>query len=879
MDVRVTFPRDGVIHVEGRVFAEPGSEACRQFLRCAFAVAEIDDVTLAGGRTPRAELHFSPKRGTARQILDRVARLLGSATKPNDAAPEAVAEVQIPVIARDRRGSIRVQRHGERVSGWRVVRESLGSVKLTHPLIHRRAELTEAIERELMGVLGVDRFSTSTFFSTVTVDYDPRQLSRSQVVEILDGVLAGTPIPTGLDKLDLTMALCTASLPLAAAAQFAFPPLLPAAALLFAYTSLPTFASAKDLLVKERRLGCDVLDAVVVVGCLSTMQILPGAVLVWCLALGRMLVKRTEDRSKKMLLNVFGKQPRFVWVVHEGVEVQIPLSQLSQGDVIVANTGDVMPVDGVIADGFAMIDQHALTGESTPAEKGPGDRVFASTVLVAGKVFVAVECSGSETASAKIGKILADTAGYKLARQHAGERLADTAVLPMLGLGVLGFAAMGPAGAVAIVNCDLGTGIRMAAPLAMLSSLALCASKGILIKDGRALDLMNEIDTVLFDKTGTLTRERPEVGVVHACQPWDDRAILRYAAAAEQKFHHPIALAILHEARDRGLDLPAVEESELKVGFGISVRLDGRLIRVGSRRFIEQEGIAIGLDTAAALERAYALGNTMVLVAIDDSLGGAIELQASVRPEVLEIVAGLRARGIKHLAIISGDHEAPTKRLAEQLGMDRYFAQVLPADKAEYVAKLQAEGKKVCFVGDGINDSIALKRANVSISLRGASTIATDTAHIVFLDEGLAHLCELRDIARDLHANVRRSWHMIVAPNVACVAGVFTLGFGIYASVFFNNITALAAVANGLWPMRKVAENEARRKKLIVDAVQAEAATGNGTTPAMHTSVTVTARAPLPPNAGNDGASTPAPAVSNGFAVSVASLTREASPV
>ena len=203
------------------------------------------------------------------------------------------------------------------------------------------------------------------------------------------------------------------------------------------------------------------------------------------------------------------------------------------------------------------------------------------------------------------------------------------------------------------------------------------------------------------------------------------------------------------------------------MGFGIAVRLEGRLVRVGSRRYIEMEGIEIPPDVAAAIEHAHALGNTMVLVAIDDSLGGGIELQAAVRPEVVEIIAGLRARGIKHIAIISGDHDAPTRRLAEHLGMDRYFAQVLPADKADYVSKLQAEGRKVCFVGDGINDSIALKRANVSISLRGASTIATDTAHIVFLDEGLAHLCELRDIAANLHRNVRRSWHMIVAPNIA----------------------------------------------------------------------------------------------------------------
>jgi heavy metal translocating P-type ATPase len=832
MSVTITFPKHGEIHVVGPVFGAD-AESRERFLGCVFAVAEVDRVTVNEAGGSRVVIEFRPDRAPPSTILSRLARLLRRRPSAGRNAFQAVdghedgdRAVRLPPIApaRGRRQVVRYERHGDIVSGWCVVRERVGHVKVRNPVLHRRGDVAEAIERELMSVLGVDKFSTNTFLSTVSIDYDPHQLSRSQVVAILDGVLAGTPLAGKLDKLDLDLALCSVSLPLAVAAQVAFPPLLIPSALLFAYTSIPTFRSARDLLLQERRIGCDVLDAIVVVGCLGTMQILPGAVLCWCLALGRTLVKRTEDRSKRMLLNVFGKQPRFVWVVQDGVEVQVAMSELEQGDVIVVNTGDVVPVDGVISEGFAMIDQHALTGESTPAEKGPGERVFASTVLVAGKIFVAVESSGADTASAKIGQILSDTAGYKLARQHAGERLADTAATPMIALGALGYAALGPAGGVAIVNCDLGTGIRMAAPLAMLSSLALCASKGILIKDGRALDLMNEVDTVLFDKTGTLTRERPEVGAIHACDPWCPDDVLRFAAAAEQQFHHPIALAILHEATERGIELPAGGESEMKVGFGITVMVDGRLIRVGSRRYIDMEGIEVPDHVAVALDAAHGLGSTMVLVAVDDRLGGAIELQAAVRPEVADIVAGLRARGIKHLAIISGDHEAPTRRLAELLGMDRYFAQVLPADKADYVATLQAEGRKVCFIGDGINDSIALKQANVSISLRGASTIATDTAQIVFLDEGLSHLCELRDIARDLHRNVRRSWNMILIPNAICVAGVFAAGFGIWASVFFNNVTAMAAVANGLWPMRKVADSEARRRRALTLAAAAPTA-------------------------------------------------------
>jgi P-type E1-E2 ATPase len=203
-----------------------------------------------------------------------------------------------------------------------------------------------------------------------------------------------------------------------------------------------------------------------------------------------------------------------------------------------------------------------------------------------------------------------------------------------------------------------------------------------------------------------------------------------------------------------------------------------------------------------------------VLVAIDHRLAGVIELEAAVRPEVKAVVAGLRARGVKHLAILSGDHEAPTRRLAEELGMDLHVAEVLPEQKAAHIERLQREGKKVCFVGDGINDAIALKRADVSISLRGAASIATDTAQILFLDDGLSRLCELRDIAADLDRNVRRSWRMLVVPNALCVAGVFTLGWGVMASVVLNNVSALAALANGLLPMRRAMANEQARSAI-----------------------------------------------------------------
>ena len=854
MDFAVSFPARGVIQLRSEaLFRDADHPDCRRFLECVFRAKEVSNVEI---RNSVAELRYCPETHSLKDVVDRVASYLAgrpastnghvigtdganghlyptngqsnghangypySTTAPtNGPGPNVGArgEVEGNLVgktkgARDRRGVVRYFRQDTIVTGWEIKQESPGRLKLKNPVLYRKVELCQAIERELMSVLGVDKYKTSPLTSTVVVDYDPRELTRIQVIEIVDSALENAEHPTELDKLDLHLPICTASLPLAAVAQFAFPPLLPVAAVVFAYTSIPTFKEARSVLFEEKRLGVDVLDAIVVIGCLGTMSIFPGAVLCWCLGFGRVLVKRTQDNSKKLLLNAFGKQPRYVWLYRDGVEVQVSMDRLDQGDIIVVNTGEVVPVDGVVVEGMAMIDQHALTGESTPAEKGVGDRVFASTLMVAGKVFVSVEKSGSDTASAKISQILNDSAGYKLSSQHKGERLADKAVIPTLAVGGVGMATMGPFGAVAVLNSDFGTGIRMAAPLAMLSSLALCANKGILVKDGRALELMNEIDTVLFDKTGTLTRERPEVGRIIASNGFSEGRILQFAAAAERKFHHPIALAILQKAKDWNLELPAIDDTQYKVGYGITVHVEGHTVRVGSKRFMETEGVELPDEVRESLEVSHQEGHTVVMVSVDGKLGGALELQAAVRPEVRDIVAGLRQRGIKHLAIISGDHDAPTRKLAESLGMDRYFAQVLPADKADYVEKLQKEGRKVCFVGDGINDSIALKKANVSISLRGASSIATDTAHIVFLEEGLAKLCELRDISRDLDRNVKRSWNLILAPNIACIVGVFTMGFGIMASVVTNNVAALAALGNGMLPLRKVAQIEAERR-------------------------------------------------------------------
>ena len=279
----------------------------------------------------------------------------------------------------------------------------------------------------------------------------------------------------------------------------------------------------------------------------------------------------------------------------------------------------------------------------------------------------------------------------------------------------------------------------MAGPISVLNFLQMTSQEGILIKDGRALELLSEVDTIVFDKTGTLTEEQPHVGAIYTCHSINENELLTYAAAAEYKQTHPIARAIQQEALNRELRLPEIEKTTYEIGYGLKVRLNEKVVLVGSKRFMEMSEITIPSEINAIQQQCNEHGYSLVYVALDGQLAGAIELHATIRPEAKHIISELRQRGFE-IYIISGDHEKPTKKLAQEVGIEHYFAETLHENKATLIEALQKEGKAVCFVGDGINDSIALKKANVSVSLRGASTIATDTAQIVLMNENLTQL-------------------------------------------------------------------------------------------------------------------------------------------
>ena len=597
---------------------------------------------------------------------------------------------------------------------------------------------------------------------------------------------------------DLT--ILSVQLTLSVIGQLFFPPLNIFVALWILYTTQFVFRSAYESLHRDRRITHHVLDAVVLAGFLAGGMIFAASLTGWFLFLLRWLTIKTEDRSRRSIIGLFNEQPNAVWTVVDGLEVEVPFGQISAGDIVVVYAGQMVPVDGAIVEGMASIDQRILTGEAQPVEKGVNDAVLASTLVLSGRIQIRVEKTGKETVTAQIGQMLTNTDDFRDHLQSQTETFINRLTPAMLGLGLLSFPAVGLARALAVLWSTPGYRMLYFAPISMLSFLHVASQKGILIKDGRSLEQFHKINTVVFDKTGTLTEEQPFVSRIHTCSDLSEQAVLQLAAAAEIKQTHPIALAILQAAKEWNVQLPTIDDAHYEIGYGIRVQIDGQLIHVGSTRFMQMEGITIPAAIETIEKESHLQGHSVVMIASQRELVGAIDLAPTIRPEAKEIIQQLKQYDVD-LYIISGDHTQPTQRLANELGIENYFAEVLPEDKAQLVEKLQEEGRTVCFVGDGINDSIALKKADVSVSLRGATTVATDTAQVVLMDGSLRELQTLFSLGEKFFHNMRTNFAVTTIPCVITAAGALFLGWGLVPVILISQLNVPVALYTSVRPL------------------------------------------------------------------------------
>jgi len=763
------------------IFKNPASPLFLEFVKQVFSIPGVKNVRV-NPEERTASISYDSRQTGWKSIVS------GIVNKSTDSKKLYISQSLISCPGLSKKGICFAQ-YGNLLTNWEVLHELPGRIRIKHPILFYRKGCCKDLETALLDTPGVEKAKSV--------------INRNQLIEISD--IALKSIPEEAKKIEkpsiqgLPLSTLTTGLALVPGLGLYTVPLI-------LYTGWPIFKRAGQAL-KRKKIKVDILDAAVIGSCLVFRQYGAAAFMVWILDVADILLDRTSQQSKGLLDKAFGQQARFAWVLKGKREIQVPIEKIDRGDVVVVSTGEQIPVDGKVKRGEGMVDQQILTGESAPVEKKLNDEVLASTVVLAGKLYVEVEKAGRETTTAKIAEIIKKSAEYKPRVMSSGERMADKAVIPTLGLAGVGMATGGSQSLMAILNADFGTGIRVAAPTAVLAHIAKAARSGIIIKKGVVLETLPEIDTFLFDKTGTLTREIPEIAnIIPARKDVLEDRILAYAASAEQRLSHPIAKAILEKANQLKIRIPKRDESKYHVGFGIQSVINGDKVKVGSLRFMEKEGIEVPPFLEERLKETHNHGKTAILVSINDFLAGAIEFQPSHRAEAYDTIQKLKQRGIENLVLISGDHEAATQDTAQKLGINYYFSGVLPQEKANYVRELQKRGAKVAMVGDGINDGAALSLADISISLEGASSIAVDVADVVFMDGNLTKLDQLYDISISLKKSLNRSFKLIVVPNVICIAGALLRVVNLGMSLVLNNIFNMAATVQATVPLYRATE-------------------------------------------------------------------------
>lgn len=544
---------------------------------------------------------------------------------------------------------------------------------------------------------------------------------------------------------------------------------------------------------RERRLDTNLITGLTVIIAATTGYVVFSALIGVVALAAAALTVRVKGATYVQLVNVFKSQPLFVWVIKDGEEVKIPFRALKAGDTLVVNTGNPIPADGIILAGSASVDQQVLTGESQPAEKEVGDEVLASTVVLAGRIEVRVERAGKDTTVAQIGQVLNKTIRNKSEVEFKIERFSDRTVAPTLLISALAVPFLGFAGSIAILLGHFRQRPALYVSLIMLNYFRILSDNQIFVKNGRALDDLGDVDIVVFDKTGTLTIAQPQIHQVFATGQHDVKAVLRYAAAAENHQNHPIAHAIIAYAEEQGVPVPEVDDMAYELGYGLAVKLDGQQVHVGSHRFMDRLEIPLPDDIRQHEQASYQIGHTMVMVAVDHKLIGALELAPTVRAEAAQVIAHLKALGVRETAIISGDHTEPTRKLAHDLGIDHYYAEKLPQEKAEIIEDLVAQGRVICYIGDGINDAIALQAAQVSVSMSGASTVATDSAQVILTGGDLNDLPLLFSYGKEYQRYSRFVSGLVVGGGVVGMMGA-VLPFAITFAFIAANVSILGGL-------------------------------------------------------------------------------------
>ncbi len=698
-----------------------------------------------------------------------------------------------------------------------------GRIRLHVPALGQKTALSEQLLAWLRRQDGLRDVRVNYDCAALVVSYDE---ARRPLVELMLAWLAGATL-SGLQELiadaastpmsasmsphpypavpqrrtgGQILALPTLSLGLAFVAN----PLVAAINVpLMVWNAIPIASRAWGVWHRERRLNVDFLDTLAISASIGQGLLVTGCIITWLIRLGDWIRDLTAAGSKKAIAELMEFQDRSAWLVRNGAVVAVPAAQLVAGDVVMVYPGEMIPADGEVVGGSALVDQKTITGESLPVLREAGDAVFAATVLREGQIRLRTIRVGVETTAGQIARLVdAAPVGDTRMQNHA-ERFADRLVMPTLGLAV-GTAALTAdfQRFLSLVIVDFGTGIRVAAPTGVLASMTHAARAGIIIKSGGHMERLAEVDTIVFDKTGTLTHGVPEViDVIPYGRDISVDRLLALAVAAETRLQHPVAEALRARARVVGVEVPICDATHYKVGLGVEGQVDGHYLHVGSERFLRGSEIRVQgamRDRAALDERGY----SCLYVAIDGKLAGLIPYADQVRSESREVISTLHAMRIRNTIMLTGDNATVARAVGGRLGLTRQFSDMMPEDKAEVIEMLKREGNVVAMVGDGINDSVAFTYSDVGIAMRHGAEITHESAHVVLMEDSLWKLIKAIEVSRGAVGLIKQNYAIVAALNVLALGLALPSGLvSPHVTAVLSNGSAILASLNGVRPL------------------------------------------------------------------------------
>ena len=544
----------------------------------------------------------------------------------------------------------------------------------------------------------------------------------------------------------------------------------------------------------RRRIKVELLDALSIGISAFRRDFGTAGTVMFLLEIGELLEDWTRKKSVADLAESLSLHVDRVWLKTPAGDVLTPIGQIRPGDQVVVRAGGVIPLDGVVAQGEATINQASLTGESVPVAKRPGSAVYAGTVVEEGECILDVKQASGQGRYDQIVEMIQRSEQMKSATEAKASNLADTLVPFTFAGSLLSFAlTRNVTRALSVLMVDFSCALKLAMPLAVLSAMREAGREHITVKGGKFLEAVAKADTIVFDKTGTLTHACPRVAEVVPFNGKDEAEMLRLAACLEEHFPHSMANAVVEEARRRGLRHEERHATvEYLVAHGIASSVDGEQVRIGSAHFIfEDEQCVIPEDEQAKFD-ALSPAFSQLYLAIDGVLSAVICISDPLREEAKDVLSALRGLGVKNAVMLTGDSPRTAAAIAEQLGVDDFRAGVLPSDKADYVAALRREGHTVLMVGDGINDSPALSEADAGIAISDGAAIAREIADITIAADSLWELVRLRELSMALLHRIQNNYRFVIGFNGALiglgVAGVLPPA----TSAMLHNLSTLA---------------------------------------------------------------------------------------